>query len=321
MTKSFSVIRTHVSPYQDKNFISREKLVIESHPSLKYQTLAGPGDEPTILITNTHTQLKDLPARLLQNTKLIIHPNSGYDHFADEEHIWRHIPLVVGHTIRAQSVAEYSLGALFEGLLELPQHMMWHKERTWGRTLLKGTSVWIFGYGHIGKIIANTLNTLGMKVTVVDPFERSPYEHFSHWKEGKLREARVIISAMSLNAKTKYYFNDDFFTHCRPEVLFINGARGKLVREEALKYYLQKYPESFAFLDVFEKEPFGQEWHGFPQVWKTSHIAGVEKNLDDKILDFEMGILTDYLELPETNFFAKYKRELIQNKWKEGVLV
>ena len=42
-----------------------------------------------------------------------------------------------------------------------------------------------------------------------------------------------------------------------------------------------------AFLDVFQNEPFGDEWIGFPQVWKTSHIAGVENQLDQKILDFE----------------------------------
>jgi len=316
--KSYQVIRTHLSPYQSQDFLAREEAVISDLPTLNYQTLKNAKDQDTILITNTHTDLSELPLHLLKKTKLIIHPNSGYDHFASDVEIWKNIPLVVGHSIRSQAVAEYSLGALFEGLLELPQHLTWNKERTWNRTLLKGTSVWVFGYGHIGKIIANTLMTIGMDVTIVDPHKS---QGLAHWRDGNIGSARVIISAMSLNKQTHHYFNEEFFSKLSKEVLFINGARGKLVDEKALRGFLLSHPESFAFLDVFEKEPFGDEWHGFPQVWRTSHIAGVEKDLDKKILDFEEAVLVDFLNLSEPAFFKRYEKELLQNKWIKGVLV
>lgn len=286
--------------------------------SLNYCSLPEWKPQDTILITNTHTQLKELPPKVLQHTKLIVHPNSGYDHFTAEHDLWKNIPMVIGHTIRAQAVAEYSIGALFEGLLELPQHITWNKERTWNRTLLKGTDVWVFGYGHIGKIIADTLTTLGMKVTKVDPFKEGCLDH---WSKGNISKARVIISAMSLNETTKHYFSKSFFKEIGPEVLFINGARGKLVDETALREYLLKHPQSFAFLDVFEKEPFTDNWHGFPQVWKTSHIAGVEKDLDQKILEFEKFVISDFLKLSQNDFFQKYEKEILQKKWIKGVLV
>ncbi len=316
--KSYQVIRTHISPYQSKDFSLKEKALIEQLPGLNYQALKDAKAQETILITNTHTQLRELPPALLKQTKLIIHPNSGYDHFESEQDLWRDIPLVVGHTIRAQAVAEYSLRALFEGLVELPAHMSWDSQRTWNRPLLQGTSVWVFGYGHIGKIISETLRTLGMKVTVVDPYQENT---LTHWKDGNIQEARVIISAMSLNKSTYHYFNQDFFKALSEEVLFINGARGKLVDETALREYLLTHPASFAFLDVFEKEPFTDDWHGFPQVWKTSHIAGVEKNLDQKILNFEEAVLKDYLSLDTKEFFEQYQKELLQNKLMKGVLI
>lgn len=316
--KRFQVIRTHSSPYQSPDFFGREEIMVKSLGNLDYRDLNNSADLDTILITNTHTQLRELPHQLLNKTKLIIHPNSGYDHFNHEHDLWQNIPVIVGHTIRAQAVAEYSLGALFQGLQELPQHLTWHKERTWSRTLLKGTDVWIFGYGHIGKIISDTLNALGMKVTNVDPFQE---KCLKSWKEGNISEARVIISAMSLNQSTRHIFNEEFFSALSDKVLFINGARGKLVDESALKSYLLSHPDSFAFLDVFEKEPFAEEWHGFPQVWKTSHIAGVEKDLDQKILNFEEMVLKDYLNLDEPSFFGKYAKELLQNKWIKGVLI
>lgn len=316
----YQVIRTHTSPYQSADFLQREKALIDAIPGLEYRTLNNAEDRPTILITNTHTQLKNLPSSLLAQTRLIVHPNSGYDHFSDEENIWGKIPLVVGHVIRAQAVAEYSLGAVFEGLLELPQHVTWQPTRKWNRRLLKDTSVWVFGYGHIGKVIADTLATIGMKVTVVDPYiDQCPHHHLKKYQDGNLKEARVVVAACSLNETTKKLFNDQFFSNAGEELLFINGARGKLVNEESLRTYLLSHPDSFAFLDVFEKEPFTDEWHGFPQVWKTSHIAGVEADLDQKILDFEVQVIKDFIG--DKNFQQKYKKELLQNKWIKGVLV
>lgn len=296
--------------------------MVQEFPELAYETLDSYKDAKTILVTNTHTRLSELPSDLLKKTVLIIHPNSGYDHFAQEQQIWENIPLVVGHTIRAQAVAEYSLGALFEGLLELPQHLSWDKPRRWDRKLLKGTPVWVFGYGHIGKIVADTLATLGMKVTVVDPYVTNcPHMLLLNWQQGDLNKARAVISCVSLNSTTRKIFNQEFFDHASDELLFINGARGKLVDETALRGYLLSHPNSFAFLDVFEHEPFGEEWHGFPQVWKTSHIAGVEKDLDHKILSFEKKVLKDFLHQETKSFYTKYEKELLQNKWIQGELI
>lgn len=289
---------------------------------MNYETLATFKDLKTILVTNTHTQLADIPPDILKQTVLIIHPNSGYDHFSKEHNLWKDIPLVVGHGIRAQAVAEYSIGAVFEGLQELPQHLVWNKDRTWNRTLLKDTSVWVFGYGHIGRIIADTLSILGMNVTVVDPFIKyCPHKLMTNWRQGNIKEARVVITATSLNMFSDHMFNQEFFSALSDEVLFINGARGKLVDEKSLREYLLSHPKSFAFLDVFEKEPFGEDWHGFPQVWKTSHIAGVEKDLDDKILEFERDVLHDIQNLDQNLFLKKYEKELLQNKWIKGVLI
>lgn len=321
MTK-FQVIRSHLSPYQSKDFIDREQRLIESLPGLSYRPLQKAEKRPTILITNTHTELKLLPPDVLEQTVLIVHPNSGYDHFTLDVELWEKIPVIIGHPIRAQAVAEYSIRALFEGLIELPQHLSWQPGRNWNRTLLKDLPLWVFGYGHIGKIIADTMALLGMKVSVVDPFIKScPHRHYKCWQEGHVKEARAIVAAMSLNQTSHELFNKDFFSSLGEEVLFINGARGKLVHEESLRNFLLSSPRSFAFLDVFEKEPFGQEWHGFPQVWKTSHIAGVEKELDDKILDFEATVIKDFLSLTEDEFYRRYEKELLQKKWREGVLI
>lgn len=320
--KSFQVIRTHTSPYQSPDFLQQEEKLVNSRPGLSYQRLETANEAtPTILITNTHTQLRDLPPTLLNSTKLIVHPNSGYDHFREEHSYWERIPLVIGHEVRAQAVAEYSLACLFQGLSDLPQHLSWNHQRLWERGLIKDKEIWVFGHGHIGKIVCSVLSALGAKITVIDPFSPSHYPTLKSWQEGNLAAAKAVIVCCSLNPTSWEMFNDEFFSHARSDLLFINGARGKLVRESSLKSFLQSHPKAFAFLDVFAEEPFKEEWHHFPQVWKTSHIAGVFTGLDQSILNFEINVIDHFLQLSENEFSKKYAAELLQNKWKEGVLI
>jgi D-3-phosphoglycerate dehydrogenase len=321
--KSYQVIRTHSSPYQATNFVNLEQEMVESIPKLSYGNLKNFDPHlKTILMTNTHTKLRELPATLLESTALIIHPNSGYDHFIEDYELCKEIPLVIGHKIRAQAVAEYSLACLFEGISQLPQHLSWDKDRKWERKLISEQKVWIFGYGHIGRIISASLTALGADVSIVDPYIHDcPHTLLHHWKDGDLKEANVVIACSGLNQTSKHMFNEDFFSNANPDLLFINGARGKLVDELALKHFLASHAKAFAFLDVFENEPFSTEWMNMPQVWKTSHIAGVSNCLDKRMLDFEQEVLHDFLEINTNFFMMKYFKELLQNKWIEGVLI
>jgi phosphoglycerate dehydrogenase-like enzyme len=320
--ESWQVIRTHISPYQGNDYTLKEKKLLESLPGVSYLSLAEAHSErPSILITNTHTQLAQLPPQLLQSTRLIIHPNSGYDHFAQEPQFWQNIPLVVGHTIRAQAVAEYTLSCLFQ-TLQLPHHPSWDAKRNWPRQLLRHSSIWVFGYGHIGKIVADTLATLGAAVTVVDPFiEQCPHHHLRQWSEGNPAAAAAVLICCSLNASSQHLFNQDFFQALSKDIVFINGARGALVKEAALREFLVSAPRAKVFMDVFEQEPFTDEWDQFPQVWKTSHIAGVHAELDEGIRQFSFSTLKDFLELPAEDFELKYRNELLKNKFRNGMLI
>lgn len=315
------VLRTNISPYQAKDFPFKEKAALESIQGIKYIQRSGP-QKPKILITNTHTNLTEFYEELTQGTELIIHPNSGYDQFDKEQHLWKDIPVVIGNEIRAQAVAEYTLRCLFEGAIEFPQHLEWNKERKWDRPVIRELPIWIFGYGHVGKILAATLSALGAKVTIVDPYiEECPYRWIKSWKEGKLSEARVIILAMGLNQTSQRMLDYRFFENVHPELLLINPARGKLIEENALKDFLPGHPKAFAFLDTFEKEPFGSEWHHIPQVWKTSHIAGVDTKLDERIIKFEVKIINDWLALGKRDFIKKYKSDILQFKYRDGILI
>lgn len=317
--KSFSVIRTHRSPYHAENFEQIERHRLGRIPGISFCELnqVNPEQE-VILITNTHTLLRELPGNLLNKTRLIIHSNSGYDQFAQDSQLIKNIPIVVGHTIRAQAVAEYGLNCIMTGLAELPQHLAWNKSRNWERPLIRDQKVLVFGAGHIGKIVIGALRALGAEVKVVDPFVPG---NLKSWEDTDLAQYRIVIACCGLNSTSRHLFNEAFFEKAHSELIFINGARGKLVKESALREFLLTHPKAQAFLDVFEKEPFDESWHSFPQVWKTSHIAGVYSELDEAIIQFEEKTLRDFITLDEQSFQARYKDELLQNKWIQGELI
>ena len=99
---NFQVYRTHASSYQDSKYLANEKKVLEEISDVNYiQTLQQyqPGSK-IILITNTHTDPHLIPERILKETVLMIHPNSGYDNLSDEFRRSAEFPIIIGNPIR-----------------------------------------------------------------------------------------------------------------------------------------------------------------------------------------------------------------------------
>lgn len=314
--KSFQLTRLNVSSYQDPLFLEKEKQSLQSL-GLRYCRERQELDEsPLILLTNTHTQLSLYP-ELLAKTTLIIHPNSGYDNLSADYPLIQHIPTIIGHEIRAQAVAEWSLSCFFEASIKRPTHSQWDQSRKWDRTRLKDKEVVIFGHGHIGKLVKQSLEALGVKIHLLDPY--LPYTH-QHFSDLPAKRYHALIACCGLNEANKMMFNKDLFSHLSFDI-FINGARGGLVNEKDLQDYLIRNPQTSVYLDVFQQEPFGKEWQSFPQVTCSSHIAGVYKELDQEIINFEYRVLEDFLHSSAEDFLKKYQHQLLSSKLKEGVII
>lgn len=314
--KSFQLIRLNVSSYQSPEFIEREKETLQS-PELRYCRSQDDLDSsPLILLTNTHTRLSEIK-NLLTRTKLIIHPNSGYDNLSQDYSLIQNIPTIIGHEIRAHAVADWILSCFFEASVKRPKTQNWDPSRQWNRTLLKGKEVVLFGYGHIGKIVTASLKALGVIVHVVDPYIDG---FIKDYRELPKKSYHALILCCGLNEKNKQFFNKELFNHLSSNLIF-NSARGGLINEKDLKDYLTQTPEAQAYLDVFSKEPYQDEWNHFPQVIRSSHIAGVYADLDQEIINFEHRVLKDYLQLDEENFTEKYFFQLLSSKIKEGVII
>lgn len=304
LPSKLTIKRTSTSPYFSPTFNQLEQTSLQPYVDMLPSDSGAVSD---ILITNTHTNFDLLSSEQIENLKLIIHPNSGYDNFPVDFVKASKAPIIIGSTIRAQAVAQYILSALFSHFSAIASHSKWDIERKWPRKLLSDLKITLIGYGHIGKILHTTLNPMVKELNVYDPFE--------NLTQLNNKNADVVILACGLNSKSRHMVDKNFLNAIKESALIINAARGELIKTSDLVKFLKANDEAFAVLDVFENEPNNfSEFNDLINIKLTSHIAGVYKNIDLHTIDFEVDVVSDFLELTDFDFKNKYQKMILQNK-------
>ena len=79
----------------------------------------------------------------------------------------------------------------------------------------------------------------------------------------------IIIITAPLLPSTYHLVSKEMLMKLKEEAIVVNIARGGLIDEPALCDFLQKRPDVFAALDVFESEPLDPA----SPLWKLSNVA------------------------------------------------
>jgi D-3-phosphoglycerate dehydrogenase / 2-oxoglutarate reductase len=294
------ICRPNVSPYFKDDFISKEKALIESLSNdICYTNILD--SDTDILISDTHLKIEKID---FKNIKLILHANSGFDNLLPLKNYAINFPVVLGNEIRAQAVCQYIMTALYNHLGKIPHHPSWDQSRAFNRRSLKHQKIQIIGFGHIGKLVALSIQNLCKELFIYDPLKN----HHAL----RIEEADIIICAASLSKSSQTLLNKEMMKKFKSSVLLINPSRGKIIDQKALIDYLHSHPQAFAILDVYEIEP--AHFEAFPSnTLLSSHIAGVYEQLDQDTLEFEHKILRDFLDLKSDAFSLKYREILMEN--------
>lgn len=269
-----------------------------------------------IILTNSQSDFESFPKELLERTALLIHANSGYDNISLDFVRRAPFPIVVGNELRAEAVASYVLACLFEATGAPPFCNEWDKGRQWPRRLLSELDILLLGHGHIGEIVSNVLRPLGVRIQIEDPYKGLAATDIS--------SADVVIPLASLNPTSQGLINRSFLSQLKDDVLIINAARGALIDSEALIEFMSDRKSARAYLDVFENEPQDlARFRELPNVKTSSHIAGVYKSLDQKLIEFESRVLFDFLSDKESKaeFKNNYQKEILSNRIRNDYLI
>lgn len=302
------IFRCDYSPYQSTNFVLREKVELRSI-GLEY---IEDQKKASILITNTSTKIEELN---LENTKLIIHPNSGYDNFPLHFVKDMPFPIVIGGEIRSSAVYEYILSCIFHRY-KINFQKDWNRS-PFDRPLLKDQEVLLIGLGNIGQKVKNSLRSMTKKIHVLDPYVEGSKKSLN---EIPIERCSIIILCCGLNKTSQYIIDSNFLTLVPKNTTIINPARGKLINQKDLISFLKRFPDSSAYLDVFEKEPSNFSTLNLKNIYLTSHIAGFFNQLDESIINFEKKILKDYLT-KTSEFSTMHRNSILKNRIHDNILI
>jgi cyclase len=155
---------------------------------------------------------------------------------------------------------------------------------------LHGKTMLVVGLGGIGTQIARRAEAFGMRVMAIDPNEAivRPSYVFSLERTDKLvdriPQADVVVLACPLTHETRGMFGKAQFAAMKKSALFINIARGGLMKMDDLVAALKNGDIAGAGLDVTDPEPLPNEH----PLWKlknvivTPHLGGQSDGARDR---------------------------------------
>jgi len=195
-----------------------------------------------------------------------------------------------------RSVAELVIGeiiALYRKLTLCSQSLhegVWNKSAN-GCFEIRGKTLGIVGYGHIGSQVAILAEMIGMRVLYYDVVPKLPLGNSEPraMLELLLAESDVVSLHVPRSEQTNKMIRAEHFEIMKQGAFLINNARGTVVDLDALATALRSGKLGGAAVDVFPVEPekngpgFESVLRGCPNTILTPHIGGSTQEAQSKI--------------------------------------
>jgi len=157
----------------------------------------------------------------------------------------------------------------------------WHKT-SHGSHEIRGRTLGIVGYGHIGSQVGVLAEAFGMRVIYYDIVSKLPMgnNRATASLEELLRESDYITLHVPATPRTKMMIGAAELAQMRPGAYLLNASRGSVVNLDALAEAIKAGHVGGAAVDVYPTEPrqngagFASPLRGLPNVVLTPHIGG-----------------------------------------------
>jgi len=219
------------------------------------------------------------------NLKAFFYAAGSIKGFVTEAFWERNIPITSAVKMNAIPVAEFALGEII-----LSQKWVW-KYNQQIRELrdfppdrqppgLYGRTVAIISLGTIGCLVAEKLRHFDVRVIAYDPFASAEEASKLGVKLVSLEEAFATADVVSLHTplleETTGMIDGKLLSSMKKGAVFINTARGGLVKEPEMIEALSRRGDLFALIDHTTDEPPAKDsrLYTLPNVRLTPHIAG-----------------------------------------------
>ena len=191
----------------------------------------------------------------------------------------------------------------------------WDKSAAGAREV-RGRTIGIVGYGHIGSQVSVLAEAMGMRVVYHDILPKLPLGNARQL--ASLDEVLTQADALTLHVpstpQTKGMIGREQIARMKPGALLLNNARGSVVDLAAVRDAVQRGHLAGGAFDVFPVEPrergerFESDLRGLTNVILTPHIGGstveaqetIARDVASKLLKFvNVGSTTGAVNVPQ----------------------
>lgn len=209
--------------------------------------------------------------------------------------------------VHAVPLAEWSVLGLLAGFKTLPrlqEEQRAHRwaESRWMMRRLDGSRVLVVGLGSIGRVVAERLAGLGVRVSGTSrrPVEVAGVREVIHPRDlaARVGEFDGVVVTLPGTDETRHLVGAEVLAAAKPGVVVVNVGRGTVIDQEALVEQLRAERVGFAALDVTDPEPLPADsplWD-LPNVLISPHTAALSDREDELIADLFARNATRYLD-------------------------
>ncbi len=213
-----------------------------------------------------------------------------------------------------RSVAELVMAEIVMLARELGDRVREMHEGRWRKTAsgareVRGKTLGIVGYGHIGRQVGVLAEAFGMRVLFYDVSPRLAMgnNESSTELEGILKRADFVTLHVPATPQTVNMIGEKELAMLKPGACLINASRGNVVELGALAAAMKSGRVAGAAIDVFPEEPeesstdsFRAELQGLKNVIMTPHIGGSTLEAQEAIGREVAATLTKYFRTGST---------------------
>ena len=231
--------------------------------------------EADVLVIRTRTQVNEA---LLSGSRvrLVCTATIGFDHidtaYCDAHGIqWMSCP-----GCNAQAVCDYIEQAIDESQIS------------------NTPTIGVVGVGHVGSLVAKMAERKGFKVLLNDPPKGIGIS-----LDKIAKNCDIITFHVPLVCPTRHLCDETFLSHCKPNALIINAARGGVVDEQALLHSGHPF-----ILDTWENEPNLNKEVLQCAFRASMHIAGYSVQGKRNATQMCLNSIADLFQLPPIDISA-----------------
>jgi len=233
--------------------------------------------------------------------------SAGFEHL-DESILKSHIIITNSIGIHGIAIAEHIIMFMLMFSRKAINLVQCKNNHLWVRYIpeeLRGKTIGIIGFGHIGLEVAHIAKAFGLKILVTDIIFPSLTQGVAgieaiyppHLMNEMLSKSDFVIIAVPQTKKTEGLIGENELKAVKKSAFIINISRGSIIDEEAIIKALEEGWIAGAGLDVFQTEPLPSDnklWD-LPNVIISPHIAGISDQHDKRLTDLFCHNIVRYL--------------------------